>query len=177
MVRSLPTVRPSVTSSQLPNRVQGAPFGTDSASDPSKSLAAGAPSILQPGPAQAHEQFSAGPDIHPAVARALNQLQRNIAEAIGQSKGDPTAAKQLFENVTVKDGDVDGNNANVISHGLGKPYRGYRICSVRGGSLTGHAAMSPKATQPPTSAALLLWTAVKPFASGGAVSIDVEVYG
>jgi hypothetical protein len=156
----------------VPNRIQGAPFGT---SNPNSSrLPTQTSAILVPGPAQAIEQFN-HPDIPMAVSRAMNQLQQNVRGALSQAKADPTADKNLIEQLTVNAGGSNGKAPwTIVQHGLGKAYRGYRIDTVRGGFIVGHAAIAPTAQYPATTA-LILWTWTQQFGTDP-VTIDIEVW-
>ena len=174
MPKTFSAVVPPVTGSRLPNRVQGQPLGSAPLPSTTKSLQAPTATILEPGTSQAEEQFSS-PDIHPTVSRALNQLQRDIRASTAQTRADPTANKNLLEGLSLVNGAAGGVGPNVISHGLGAPYRGYRICTVRGGALTAHAAIAPTQANP-SQTSLLLWTQFAPFVSGGQVLVDLEVW-
>ena len=175
MTKSLSTARIALVGGSLPNRVQGQPFGAKALPNASKSLGQQPVAILQPGSAQAEEQFSSHSGMPPAVARALNQLQRDIRESTAAARSDPTANKTLMESVALSAGGDGGTNPTPLQHGLGGPYRGYRIGSVRGGYISGHAAVAPTAAAP-ASVALLLWTKLTPFVAGGAVTADVEIW-
>ena len=184
------TQKPStLIRNQLPNRVQGEPLGSPALPNTVntsgqltgiKTLGQSPPTVLQPGAVQAEEQFSHR-NIPVEISRALNQVQRNVNSAMQQVKADPTANKNLHENVVLSHGTVVNGvpgKPNVINHGLNMPYRGYRICTVKGGYLTGHSAL-PSTTTHPASANLLLWTQFKPFQVNGVdntVTADIEVY-
>lgn len=174
--RSL-TAPPLTLTSRLPVRVQGQPLGSKATVQPTQSLNRAPVTITQPGSAQAEEQFN-HPDVHPAVGRMLNDLQKKINEAIGQTKADPTSNKNLLEGVTLTASAVSSGqptNPTIIAHGLAQPYRGYRVCTVRGGTLVGHAAL-PATAANPTTTHLILFTHIAPWASGGTVQADIEVW-
>lgn len=155
----MPNIRPS--------RVQGQPYGTLNLNNPNGNLPRAPVAIVQPGPSQAKEQFNR-PGVPSAVGRALDDLQTAIQAATEQSRSDPTANKNLFEQVNVNTG------TNAIQHGLGSSYRGYRICTVRGGFITGHCALPPTSDAPATTT-LLLNLECKP-SSSTPVMLDVEVW-
>jgi hypothetical protein len=159
---------------RLPNRVQGSPFGSVNYNSPNANLPIKPVSILQPGPAQAVEQFN-HPSIPKEVARALNQLQTNIQQATSQVKADPTSNKNLFEQINLIYGGSGGTFPNVISHGLDAPYRGYRVCTVRNGAINQHAAITPT-TAYPADKYLLLWTEVTTVFGTATVSADIEIW-
>lgn len=182
-VKSLNNAPLVLLGTRIPNRVQGQPFGAQpiQANQPrTNTLAGNSAALLQPGTAQGQEQFGYGMDS--ATARALNQIQRNIQEALGQVKSDPTANKQMHESLQLTQGTTDKTlgpmNPTIVNHGLTSPYRGYRICTVRGGVLTGHAALSPTQSNP-SNTSLLLWTQFTPFVINGVtqkVLADIEVW-
>lgn len=180
-VKSLPTQRVKLVGSVLPNRVQGQLFGSHAPLRPVKSLGQSYQAIYQPGLSQTQEHFN-HPDIPAPVARALNQLQQNIHESTAQVLADPTSNKQLLEGIALTQGTTSTSlgptNPTIISHGLPSPYRGYRICTVRGGTLQGHAALAPTQSNP-SSTSLLLWVQFKAFVIQGivqAVLADIEVW-
>lgn len=157
---------------RLPSRIQGQPLGTLNLNR--GNLPKLQPSIFQPGPAPSPEQFNR-PGVSLEVARALNDLQEKLTAAVKQVKADPTANKNLLEQVTLNAGGNGGSNPTIINHQIGSPYRGYRICTVRNGSIAGHCALSPT-SQYPASTNLLLWTSVVPFSSTVPVTADIEVW-
>ena len=166
---------------RIPNRVQGQPFNVSQASRsglPASVQAQNLPlpaAILVPGPAQPLEYFGSLQNVPAPLARAMNDLQTNVAQALNASKSDPTANKTLIEQLAITQGGSSGATPyNYVAHGLGAPYRGYRIDSVRNGYVTGHAAIAPTA-ETPASQALLLWTAFTAFGSAP-VTIDLEVW-
>jgi hypothetical protein len=160
---------------RLPSRIQGQPFGTANPATSTPAALRPAVQLVQAGPAQAKQWFTE-PDISDGTARALNTLQRKIDEATSQVRADPTADKNVIEQVPLKNGTTGGGNFNVIPHGLGFTYRDYRICSVRNGYITGHCAIPPDAGHP-ANAVLSLWTQVVQFKAGVPVSATIEIWG
>ena len=163
---------------QLPSRIQGQPLGTaNPATSATPVLLRPSVQLFQPGPSQPKEQFS-HPSIPLEVARALNQIQRNIEQAASQVKADPTANKNVLENVTLQNYKTVGTGVsgwNNIPHSLGFAYRDYRICSVRNGYITGHAAIPPDAAHPAT-ATLSLWTSLVQFNKTVPVMATIEIW-
>jgi len=104
-------------------RIQRGNFGTDNPSSFNGSYAnraATRPVVLQRGPSQAIEQFGSG--VPAPVARALNQVQKNVESAVSVAKNNPFADGNLIEGVTFVNGVT-----TVVPHGLGAPARGYVI--------------------------------------------------
>lgn len=174
--RSL-TAPPLTLTSRLPNRVQGQPFGTKAAVRPTQSLGTEPVAILQPGSAQGLEQYN-GPDVPPAISRQLNDMQRNIGEAIGQVKADPTANKVLHEGVALNAGILANGsptNPTIVAHGLAQPYRGFRLCAVRGGTIAPPVVLPPTTANPATTHIILYVPQLTEF-TGQTVVADFEVY-
>jgi hypothetical protein len=75
---------------RTPVRIQSGNFGTDNPSSFSPSYgnrSQSQPTVLQRGPSQGREQFTAEGLSNPeAVARALNAIQANVDTAVGPSK-------------------------------------------------------------------------------------------
>jgi hypothetical protein len=158
----------------LPNRIQGSPFGTVNTASGSNQFAV-APAILQPGPSQPREQFSARPGIPPEVARALNDLQTNIQQAVSRAKADPKSNKNLFEQVPLVQGGAAGAAPYlVVSHGLGSAYRGFCLQSPRNGYVTAHSAITNNVQYPPAQF-LCLWVTFTAFGST-APTVDLEIW-
>jgi hypothetical protein len=162
---------------RIPGRIQYQPYGqvnTTSGNQPVPK-----PSILVPGPTQAREVFNA-PDVDPAVARALNDLQSKIASATQVAKSDPTGNKNLLQGVPLVNGYTGGATGfNFIAHELNVPYTGYRINAVSGGFIEGHCVIAPTGPTPPypLNRYLTLWTKVSVFVEGTPVLMDIEIYG
>lgn len=157
-------------------RIQGSPYGSTNVS--AGNFPQRTPAIHQPGPSQAREVFNA-PDMPQSVARALNDLQSKIASAHEQIKADPTANKNVIENLPIMGGSATGGaptGINFIEHQLGIPYRSYRINGVQNGYIEGHCAVAPTGSYPPKSTHLLLWTKVTAFGNSP-VLLDIEIYG
>ena len=107
-----------------PTRIQNGNFGGDNPTSFTPSYGnrpAVRPNVTPRGPSQAFEQFS---EVNltdtAAVARALNQLQKNVQSAVATSKNSPTANGNMVENVVFSNA-----GPTVVQHGLGGPAKGY----------------------------------------------------
>ena len=145
-------------------------FGTANFQSPRPFLQ---PTTLNPGPGQAREQFNE-PGIPATVARALNQIQENIHQSTQQAKGSPSGGGNLLRGVILTNGGTNGANPNVIAHGLGIAYTGYKIHAIYNGSIDKYATIAPS-TAFPANRVLLLWTQVTAFPNQN-VSCDIEIY-
>jgi hypothetical protein len=144
---------------RTPSRQQNGQLGPI---NPAGSARAVPPMLLrQQGPAQALEHFS-GADIPPAIARALNAIQENLRQALGQAKGSPFANGSLLENVALV-----GGTTKVLNHGLGIPFRGYMLGKQSNYAYVALVANSASALD---QAQIQLVSSVN-------VTLDVWVYG
>ncbi len=135
---------------RTPVRIQGGAFGTGNPSSFEPSYANRSqpqPTVLQRGPSQGMEQFSAGNLADASsVARALNQMQSNVQSAVGPSKNSPFADGNLIEQVTFTFG-----AATIVKHGLGAPARGYMMMNANSVGVTTHkVAQSPASLEEQT---------------------------
>lgn len=94
----VPLRRPSAVA-PLPSRVQVENFGTRTADAPAQGRPAAPRPALTSLPTQSREVFTAEKLDPEATARALNALQARIAESTAQSRANPFASGQLFQNV------------------------------------------------------------------------------
>jgi hypothetical protein len=116
---------------RAPTRIQNGTFGGDNPSSFTPSYANRAavrPNVTPRGPSQALEQFSEVnlPDTA-AVARALNQLQKNVQAAVAVTKNAPQANGNMIENVT-----FSTSGPTIVKHGLGGPAKGFVIHNAVG---------------------------------------------
>lgn len=122
---------------RTPVRIQSGTYGTDNPSSFTPGYAnrsQSQPTVLQRGPSQGREQFTAaGLADSAAVARALNAVQSNVDTAMGPSKNNPFADGNLIEGVTFAFG-----AATIVNHGLGAPARGYVIMNADSVNVTTH---------------------------------------
>ena len=102
----------------LPVRVQQGAFGTRDAAPAGGTITAGRlatprPALVQRGTAQGEERFvtKEGELDAFAVARALNQAQRNIDNSTAAARANPTATGHLFQGVKLQGPLMTGSSA------------------------------------------------------------------
>lgn len=126
---------------RTPVRIQSGNFGTDNPSSSTPSYAnrsAPQPAVLQRGPSQGREQFTADSlGDSASVARALNAIQSSVDTAVGPSKNNPFADGNLVERVSFTGG------TNIIKHGLGAAARGFVIMNSDTSAITYKVAQNP----------------------------------
>lgn len=118
------------------NVIQGA-YGSVNPVTPAIYRAPPKPQAQNRSPVQAKEQM-VDPQDPASIARAVNQLQQNVAAATEQVKGIPFANGNLIENVTFVNGSISGglpvaSTLTVVEHRLGRQPKGYIVTSISGG--------------------------------------------
>jgi hypothetical protein len=159
--------------------------GTNNSNRPPSQLLPGISSQNR-GPAVTREQFSTS-GLDPNVARALQQIQTNMANAHAQARGFPLNNCNVLERVPVViGGNLGAPPYTIIQHGLGTRFRGYFILANYGsGTITGHVVIPnaitiPNQPSPMDDTQIQLWISVQLFQLGGPGYIqpnfDILVY-
>lgn len=160
---------------RIPGSIQNSAYGTE---NPNLSITLRKvvePAVTVRAPAQGKEQFSANEGMEPDVARGLQQLQSNIDAATAQTKGSPTANKNVLQGVVLANGGANGASPNVLKHGLGRKAVGYSILNVSGGYVTAHALVAnPNSAE--DDGYVRIWTTRTLFAGATAVVAQIEVF-
>jgi hypothetical protein len=154
---------------RISSRVQQGAFGTYNPTNPGRAVR---PTLQYKGPSLPQELFSET-DLDPPVRRALNQIQNNVKQALGQTKGSPFSYANIISNWPLVNGGANGASPNIVAHGLGQPATGYTVLFTRGGYVTHHALIEPA----PSSELIQIWTQVTAFAGVTTVTADLLIYG
>lgn len=153
---------------RIGSRIQTGGIGSYNPANPGRAIT---PAIRPKGPVLPVEQF-VDEKVDPSVRRALNNLQANVAQAIGQVKGSSFAYSNICSGVKLTNGGANGASPNLVAHGLTVSPSGYAILFTRGGYVTAEALILPA----PNKNLIQIWTQITLFAGSAGVLADILVY-